>query len=103
MNVAGALVSPALKPLILLFPVLYTIQWCGPCRQVGPIVEKMSNTYPAVAFGKIDVDDSLDAALDFEIAAVPTFVIFEGETAVHKFSGADPAQLELHVKALSEN
>jgi thioredoxin-like negative regulator of GroEL len=62
----------------------------------------MSKTYPGVAFGKIDVDDNSDAALDFEISAVPTFVIFEGETAVHKFSGADPAQLELHVKALSE-
>ena len=63
----------------------------------------MSETYPGVAFGKIDVDDSLDATLDFEISAVPTFVIFNGETAVHKFSGADHTQLELHVKALSEN
>ena len=63
----------------------------------------MSDTYPGVAFGKIDVDDSLDSTLDFDISSVPTFVIFEGETAVHKFSGADPAQLELHVKALSEN
>lgn len=78
------------------------IQWCGPCRTVGPIVEQMSKTYPTVAFGKVDVDENSDSAVDFEIAAVPTFVVFEGETAVHKFSGADPVQLEKHVKLLSE-
>lgn len=78
------------------------LQWCGPCRTVGPIVEQMSKTYPTVAFGKVDVDENSDSAVDFEIAAVPTFVVFEGETAVHKFSGADPVQLEKHVKLLSE-
>lgn len=83
--------------------VLYfTAQWCGPCRTVGPIVEQMSKTYPTVAFGKVDVDENSDSAVDFEIAAVPTFVVFEGETAIHKFSGADPVQLEKHVKLLSE-
>jgi thioredoxin 1 len=60
----------------------------------------MSKTYPKVAFGKVDVDENSDAAVDFEISSVPTFVIFEGETATEKFSGADPAKLEEHVKAL---
>jgi thioredoxin 1 len=76
-------------------------QWCGPCRTVGPIVEELSKTYPAVAFGKVDVDENSDSAVDFEIKSVPTFVVFEGETAIHKFSGADPVQLEKHVKLLS--
>ena len=77
------------------------MQWCGPCRTVGPIVEEMSKNYPNVAFGKIDVDDNSDSAMDFEISAVPTFVFFEGENAVHKFSGANPSELELQVKKLS--
>ena len=47
-----------------------------------------------MAFGKVDVDDNSDAALDFEIAAVPTFVLFDGEKAIDKFSGADPTKLE---------
>jgi thioredoxin 1 len=78
------------------------LQWCGPCRTIGPIVEKMSKTYPSVAFGKIDVDDNPDPSLDFEISAVPTFVVFEGEKATEKFSGADPTRLETLVKALAE-
>ena len=62
----------------------------------------MSKTYPSVAFGKIDVDDNPDPSLDFEISAVPTFVVFEGEDAIEKFAGADPAKLETLVKALAE-
>ena len=61
----------------------------------------MSKTYTDVAFGKVDVDDNSDAAMDFDITAVPTFVLFEGEKATSKFSGADPAKLEQQVQALS--
>jgi thioredoxin 1 len=63
----------------------------------------MSKTYASkVAFGKIDVDDNSDAAMDFDISAVPTFVFFDGETATAKFSGADPVRLETMVKELME-
>lgn len=60
----------------------------------------MSTKYKDVAFGKIDIDQCQDAALEYEIRAVPTFVIFDGEVAKDKFSGADPGKLEDIVKAL---
>lgn len=80
----------------------FTATWCPPCKMIGPIYEKLSDTYTDVAFGKVDVDDNSDAALDFEISAVPTFVIFEGEHATEKWSGADEAKLERHVKYLHD-
>lgn len=55
-----------------------------------------------MAFGKVDVDDNADAALDFEVNQVPTFVVFEGEHATEKWAGADQEKLERHVKYLND-
>ena len=66
------------------------------------LIERKTDKYKDVAFGKVDVDDNSDAALDFEISAVPTFVIFEGEHATEKWSGADEEKLERHVKYLHD-
>lgn len=78
----------------------FTATWCPPCKAIGPVYEEMSEKYPHIAFGKVDVDDNSDAALDFEVSAVPTFVLFDGENAVEKFSGADPSKLATHVMEL---
>lgn len=83
--------------------VLYfTATWCPPCKMIGPIYEKLSDKYTDVAFGKVDVDENADASIDFEISAVPTFVIFEGEHATEKFTGADEEKLERHIKYLND-
>jgi thiol-disulfide isomerase/thioredoxin len=81
--------------------VLYfTATWCPPCKMISPIYAALSETYPDVAFGKIDIDDIQDSAMEFKISAVPTFVFSRGEDAVNKFSGADKVQLEKFVKEL---
>jgi len=80
----------------------FTASWCPPCKMIGPVYESLSDKYADVAFGKVDVDDNSDAAVDFEISAVPTFVIFEGEHATEKWSGADGDKLERHVKYLND-
>ena len=76
--------------------------WCPPCKAIAPVYEELSKKYEGVAFGKVDVDDNSDAALDFEISAVPTFVLFDGEHAIEKFVGADAAKLEEKVIDLQE-
>ena len=65
--------------------------------------EKLSEKYnDKVAFGKIDVDDNSDAALEYEIASVPTFIFFSGANADERFSGADPGKFETLIKELDE-
>eukprot|EP00429_Kryptoperidinium_foliaceum_P061945 CAMPEP_0176078424 /NCGR_PEP_ID=MMETSP0120_2-20121206/39218_1 /TAXON_ID=160619 /ORGANISM="Kryptoperidinium foliaceum, Strain CCMP 1326" /LENGTH=98 /DNA_ID=CAMNT_0017412169 /DNA_START=236 /DNA_END=532 /DNA_ORIENTATION=+ len=81
--------------------VLYfTATWCPPCKAIKPVYEELAKKYTEVAFGKVDVDDNSDAAVEFEISAVPTFVFFDGEVPVERFSGADPNMLESLVKDL---
>jgi len=72
----------------------YTATWCGPCKQIKPIYEDMAKKYTQVAFGKVDVDDNPDAAIEAQISAVPTFIAYVGEEPVSRFSGADTSQLK---------
>ena len=36
----------------------FTASWCPPCKMIAPIYASLAETYPAVAFGKIDIDDN---------------------------------------------
>ena len=60
----------------------------------------MSDKYTDVAFGKVDVDDNPGSAGNFEISAVPTFILSAGEESIETFSGADQNKLEDNIKAL---
>lgn len=51
--------------------------WCGPCRAMAPIVDKLAEEYPDIRFGKINVDEESELAAQFKIYSIPTFVVLE--------------------------
>ena len=56
--------------------------WCGPCKMVGPVVEKVSETEPDVKFVKIDVDEVGELAQRYGIMSIPALMAFkDGEKA----------------------
>jgi thioredoxin 1 len=62
--------------------------WCGPCRWVSPIVEKLANLMgEKVAFGKLDVDDNRGIARKFGIMGIPTLLMFNNGKLVEKIVG----------------
>jgi thiol-disulfide isomerase/thioredoxin len=99
----GVTLSPRsfISHTIVFHPVmLILIIGCGPCRQIKPIYEELSGKYSDVAFGLVDVDENPDASSEFQVQSIPTFVSFDGETQLERFSGADPNKLETIVKDL---
>ena len=79
-------------------PVLvdFYADWCGPCRQLAPVMERLHTTWGAkVAFYKVNVDASPALARRFRIEALPTLVLVRDGREVRRILGAPPRdQLE---------
>jgi thioredoxin 1 len=62
-------------------PVLvdFTAAWCGPCKALAPIVDKIADDYQGRAkIGKLDIDESPSIARKYGIRSVPTVMVFIG-------------------------
>jgi len=67
--------------------------WCGPCKLVAPIMEKLATEYDGKAkFTKLDVDDNPAIADKFGIMSIPTLIVFKSGKPAERFVGAAPAQ-----------
>jgi thioredoxin 1 len=63
--------------------------WCGPCRMIAPIIEKMAEKYDGkIVVGKCDVEDNEDLAAEFGIRNIPTILFFKNGIIVDKLVGA---------------
>lgn len=74
-------------------PVLvdFTAVWCGPCRQIAPLVDQLADEYEGRAkVAKLDIDESPETARRFQIRGVPTILIFKGGEVVDQQVGLAP-------------
>lgn len=76
-------------------------EWCGPCRQFGPIFEAASETYKDMVFAKVDTEAHSDLAGALEISSIPTLMIFREGILLWNKAGALPApNLEELIQAI---
>ena len=69
--------------------------WCGPCRALGPIFEKVAGEHPEIAFAKVDTEAEQELASAAEIRSIPTLMAFKKGVLVFNQAGAlPPASLE---------
>ena len=70
--------------------------WCGPCRQVAPVVEALAGKWgETVKVGKVNVDDHPSIAERYNIMSIPTLMLFKDGVVVERVIGfASQAALE---------
>ncbi|HWR84737.1 MAG TPA: thioredoxin domain-containing protein [Rhodoglobus sp.] len=66
-------------------------EWCGPCRQFGPIFEAASQAHPDITFGKVDTEAERELAGAAGITSIPTLMAFRDGILVFAQPGALPA------------
>jgi len=73
------------KGLVL---VDFWAEWCGPCKMMHPIFERMAKKYRHIKFARVNVDQNQDISLRFGVQAIPTFIMFKDGKQADKMMGA---------------
>lgn len=84
------------------FIVDFYADWCGPCKQVGPVIEQLAVAWTGeVDFGKVNVDAQPEIASAYRVSSIPAILRFEGGEVTHWCIGAKPGYVierELRLK-----
>jgi thioredoxin 1 len=78
----------------------YWAEWCGPCRQIGPALEELSDTFAGkVKIAKMNIDENPETPGRFGVRGIPTLMIFRnGKLAATKVGAAPKSALEAWIR-----
>ena len=92
--------------------IKYGAEWCGPCKAIKPLMDKLAEKYATVYFLDVDVDTEKDPEEDLvmvehddfnNIRTIPHFKFFVNQELIREFQGADRERLKRYVERYSVN
>jgi len=68
-------------------------EWCGPCKMIAPMLEQLSESLKdKVSIYKLNTDDNITSAQEYQISSIPCCVVFKNGEEVHRIIGHKPAE-----------
>ena len=65
--------------------------WCGPCRKLAPILEEVETELASkVKFAKINTDENIEMAKQYQVSGLPTLMVFKNGETVERLVGLMP-------------
>lgn len=61
--------------------------WCGPCKMMSPIIDKIAEENDNIKVGKLNVDNAQDIAIKYNVMSIPTIIIFKSGKEFKRFVG----------------
>jgi len=68
--------------------------WCAPCHMIAPVIEEMARDYAGrILFGKLNVDENQEVAMQYQIMSIPTLLVFKNGKLVDRIIGVIPRKV----------
>ena len=61
--------------------------WCGPCKMMSPIIDKIAEENDNIKVGKLNVDEAQDVAMKYNVMSIPTIIVFKNGMEYKRFVG----------------
>ena len=68
--------------------IKFSAEWCGSCKAMNNVVNKVLVKFPALEFEDIDVEDNINIAEHYNVKNLPTFVIVDNDKEIARTSGS---------------
>ena len=76
-------------------PVLvdFWATWCGPCQMIGSVISEIAEEYAGkIKVGKVNVDEQMALAMQYQVASIPTLILFKNGEVAKRTMGAQPKE-----------
>jgi thioredoxin 1 len=65
----------------------YWAPWCGPCKAMAPLIDKIATNNPDILVAKVDIDQSPHLAQKYNVLSIPTIIFYKNGNPVHQTVG----------------
>ena len=72
--------------------IKFSTPWCGPCKILDPVFDRLDIEFSEVEFGKVDIEENSILQEVYDLRSVPTLIFFKDGEEIHR-----------HIGAISEN